>query len=78
MRYGAYSPALEWMRDRTHPPKRSNQMILDGGARIGGFWKNFKTRKRCAVPPYDWLLTNPVLKSDYNASSVTRGRLQNT
>ena len=61
-------PALRWVEDQTRPPKLNNQTMLEGGARLGKFWANCKSEKRCAKPPYDRLLANPVLKTDYRAT----------
>ncbi len=58
-------PALRWMGDNGHPPKHKNPTVLDGGARLGRFWAHCKWERRCTKPPYDRLLTNPVLKADY-------------
>ena len=65
-------PALRWMRDRAQPPKQKDPTVLDGGARLGRFWSDCKSEKRCAKSPCDQLLANPVLKTDYhNYHSVT-------
>ena len=40
-------------------------MILPSRSKLGHFWNNCKTRRRCGRPPYDRLLTNPVLRVDY-------------
>ena len=62
--YGA-SPALRWMENETQPPRGRDQTALDGGAKLGRFWDNCKSQKRCVKSPYDRLLANPVLKADY-------------
>ena len=59
--------ALRWIRGRTQPPGVRNQTVLEGGARLGGFWQQCKSQKKCAKPFYDHLLTNPVLKADYHS-----------
>ena len=65
-------PALRWMGGQAHPPKQRNQMVLEGGAKLGRFWAHCKSAKRCAYPHYDRLLTNPVLRADYrNTTSDT-------
>ena len=64
----AKPPVLRLMRDRPHPPTVRDQTILDGGIRLGKFWINCKSQKRCAKPPYDRLLTNPVLRADYRTT----------
>ena len=67
-------PTLRWMGDRAHAPKSNDQTMLEDGARLGCFWSRCKYRKKCMKPPYDRLLTNPVLRADYRCSvSVTRG-----
>ena len=71
---------LRWMRDRSHPPKSKSrdQTILDGGSKLGIFWSNCKSRKRCSQSPYDRLLSNPVLRADYRClTSATREQSQN-
>ena len=62
-------PALRWMRGRTQPPKHRDQTRLDGGTNLGAFWGHCKSLKRCTKPPYDRLLTIPVLKADYRHST---------
>ena len=57
------------MRDQAHPPTQSNPTILEGGARLGMFWTHCKHRNKCTSAPYDRLLTNPVLKTDYRTTS---------
>ena len=62
------------MRDRAHPPRNRDTTILEGGAKLGWFWSDCKRDKRCTRPPYDELLTNPVLRADYhNSRSGIRG-----
>ena len=69
----AKPPALRHMRDQTHPPKRSDQTVLEGGPKLGTFWAHCKSGRRCVKFPYDRLLTNSVLRADYRCSpSVTR------
>ena len=63
-----------FMADQTAPPKQGDQTVLEGGAMVGRFWTECKRDKRCTRPPYDELLTNPVLKADYhNSRNDTRG-----
>ena len=67
-------PALRLMQDRKRSPKVRDQTRLDGGAKLGGFWRECKFRKKCENPSWGRLLTNPVLKTDYhNSRSGTRG-----
>ena len=48
-------------------------MDLEGGSRLGNFWDHCKSERRCSKPPYDRLLTNPVLRADYHSPrSVTK------
>ena len=68
----AEPPALRWMRGRIHPPKSRDQTSLEGGAKIGKFWTNCKSENRCAKPPCDGLLSNPVLRADYRAHPAAR------
>ena len=63
--------ALRWMGDQTHLPAAKDKTVLDGGARLGGFWAGCKSLKRCANPPYSRLLANPVLRADYRYSGGT-------
>ena len=70
----AQLPVLRWMVNRTHPPKRRDPTILDGGVRLGSFWDACKSKKRFARPPFDRLLTIPVLRADYrDSASSTNG-----
>ena len=62
-------PALKWMGDRTQPPRHRDPTRLDGGAKLGIFWKNCKCKQRCSEVPYNRLLINPVLKADYRTIS---------
>ena len=55
------------MRHRTQPPNARDATILDGGTRIGNFWDHCKSRKKCMKAPYNHLLVNPVLRTDYRA-----------
>ena len=67
-------PTLRLMWDRTHPPRYTDATVLEGGVKLGRFWTYCKFRKRCAKPPYDRLLANPVLRADYRCPpSDTRG-----
>ena len=60
------------MRGQTHPPKKVNQTILDGGTKLGIFWNHCKrTKKKWTKPPYDRLLTNPVFKAHYHFHGAT-------
>ena len=62
------------MEGRAKAPKCSDTTELPGGGKLGIFWKECKSRRRCGRPPYDRLLTNPVLKADYRTHrSGTRG-----
>ena len=63
--HGPNPSALRWMERQAQPPKCREQTILDGGAKLGVFWSNCKRRKRCARSPYDQLLSNPILRTDY-------------
>ena len=65
--YGPSASALGWMGCRTRPPKMREQARLPGGGpKIGGFWACCKIERRCGRPPYDRLLTHPVLRADYH------------
>ena len=65
--YGPSVSALGWMGGRAEPPKDAEQARLPGGGpKVGKFWTNCKTRKKCGRSPYDRLLTNPVLRADYD------------
>ena len=71
-------PALRLMRSRTQPPATRDPTTLEGGVKVGIFWRNCKQKQRCYDVPYNRLLANPVLKSDYrNSHSVTRGLQRN-
>ncbi len=60
-------PALRWMGKRIHLPNMRDPTVLEGVTRLGMFWNCCQTTKRCTKPPYDRLLTNPVLKADYRS-----------
>ena len=64
-------PALRWMGNRGHLPKDRDQTTLAGGAKLGRFWGDCKSLKRCAKAPYNRLLTNPVLRADYRSHPVS-------
>ena len=51
------------MRDRAKLP---------GGGKIGYFWAHCKSERKCGRPPYDRLLTNPVLRADYRIIPTVR------
>ena len=70
----AEPPALGWMKNRTQTPSSRDQTMLEGGARLGRFWLACKNRKRCTKVPYNLLLTNRVLKTDFNLMSGMRGQ----
>ena len=57
--------ALRWMEGRANPPKYRNTTELFSGTKLGWFWGNCKSERRCGRPPYDRLLTNTVLRADY-------------
>ena len=50
---------------------RRDSTLLPGGGRLGVFWDNCKHRRTCERPPYDRLLTNPVLRADYRSTITT-------
>ena len=56
------------MEGREEPPKQNDITKLTGGAKLGRFWDNCKSCKRCSKPPYNQLLTNPVLRTNYRAT----------
>ena len=57
------------MEARTGPLKREDATALPGGGRLGVFWRSCKNERRCGRPPYDRLLDNPVLKTDYRSGT---------
>ena len=71
----AHPSTLELMKNRDAVPKYDDRTELPGGTKLGIFWKDCKSPRRCERPPYGRLLINPVLKADYRAIiSGTRGR----
>ena len=68
----AQLPLLRWMGDQAHPPKDNDRTILGGETKLGTFWRNCKCERRCGKPPYDRLLTNPVLRADYRITAAPR------
>ena len=66
---------LVWMKGRNQAPISRGTVLLPGGGKLGLFWRNCKRWMKCGRPPYDRLLTNPVLRADYRAHlSSTRER----
>ena len=58
--------ALAWMEGRTEPPKcRDETRLAGGGPKVGRFWNACKCERKCGRPPYDKLLSIPILKADY-------------
>ena len=57
--------ALGLMEGRQKTPKSDDTTKLPGGVRLGRFWAGCKFNRRCGRPPYDQLLVNPVLKTNY-------------
>ncbi len=66
--------ARRLMGVRKHPPSARDSTILDGGTRLGLFWMACKGARRCGRAPYDRLLTNPVLRTDYSYYGNPPGR----
>ena len=60
------------MENQTQPPTARDKTILEGGAKLGKFWDNCKSRQMCAYPPYDRLLAHPVLRADYRTPQHER------
>ena len=58
-------PALKLMEGRERAPKFRDTTELPDGSKLEKFWSNCKCARRCGRPPYDRLLTNPVLRDDY-------------
>ena len=58
-------PALRWMESRDKAPTQRDSALLPGGGKLGWFWNNCKRLMLCGRPPYDRLLTHPVLRADY-------------
>ena len=46
-------------------PGREETRLPGGGPKVGHFWSDCKGKRKCGTPPYDRLLTNRVLKTDY-------------
>ena len=63
--------ALKLMQGRIVVPKKRDPAELPGGSRIGLYWVECKRRRRCGRPPYDRLLTHPVLRADYRSIKAT-------
>jgi hypothetical protein len=47
-------------------------IIFSDGSLVSGFWTDCKSYKRCAKTPFDRLLSNMVLKTDYDKYLVTK------
>ena len=66
----AQSFALELMTGRKETPKVMNATRLPGGVKLGKFWNNCKSMRKCRKPPYDRLLCNTVLSRAYPAGAA--------
>ena len=62
-------PALRLMRDRTYPPRFMDVTVLESGTKLGFFWSDCKSERRCGRPPYNGLLNNLVLRADYGITT---------
>ena len=51
---------------------RRDPAVLPGGGKLGRFWDWCKQKKLCRRSPYDRLLTNPVLRTDYRTTTAAR------
>ena len=63
---------LVLMKNRDTVPRSEDSTELPGATKLGIFWKDCKSRRRCVRPPYDRLLTNSVLRADYCSISSAR------
>ena len=70
--HGSQPSALRWMEGRKDAPKHGDPAELPGASMLWTFWMHCKYSKRCGRPPYDRLLINPVLRADYNNTTVAR------
>ena len=57
--------------NKLHPPPEDEDTPLDEGHTVGGFWAKCKWAELCVSDhrpgPFDRLLSNPVLRTDYRA-----------
>ena len=60
------------MTGRKGIPKAKDVTKLPGGSKLGRFWDNCKSERKCRRPPYDRLLVNPVLRADYLTNTSAR------
>ena len=67
-------PALKLMEAREKAPKQRDTTELPDGTKLGLFWMDCKHKSKCGRPPYDRLLTNPVLRADYRTGPTTATR----
>ena len=63
---------MDILRGRKRVPKCNDLTEPPGRGKLGRFWHNCKTRRKCGRPPYDRLLTNPVLRADYHTNLALR------
>ena len=49
-------------------PTVRDSIELPCGGKLGTFWTHCKSMRRCEKPPYDRLMTNPILRVDYRTS----------
>ena len=59
---------LRMMEGREEAPKRRDTTELPGWGTLGNFWKKCKGERKCGRPPYDRLLGNSVLRTDYRTT----------
>ena len=54
------------------PPPDREVLPLPGGGefKVGRFWSDCKSGRKCSGPPYARLLGNAVLETDYRAPTI--------
>jgi len=56
-------------------PLRNESVLFTNGSYMGGFWNSYK--KKCDKKPFDKLLTNDLLKDNYNEYLIIREKNKN-
>ena len=64
--------AVRLMECRKQAPKFHDATKLPDVSKLGRFWADCKSLRRCGRPPYDRLLTNPFLRADYRNIKTSR------
>ena len=56
---------MDWVEKNGKVPPRNKTVLFKDGSCMGNFWMHCKKEKKLSKKPYDKLLTNPILKKNY-------------